>query len=153
SVQGKPADKAVHGGVPLMTSTNRSRFRGDLSPSDIERLYPALAARLDYGELTYSERLCINEQVSLLDDERRRGTFNGLEYFYFRFPEQAALMTAFLLRQGFHRIVPGSTQPATPEQVEAEWRRRASEREAVLAWMRETKMYSPIVLAYRFERS
>ena len=127
-------------------------FRGYLSSADVERLYPARVARIARGELTYAERGSINEEMSCIDREWRRGHFNGIEYFHFRFPEQGARMAAFLCRQRLHRLVPGSSEAPTPAEVDAEWVRLAQEREAILAWARSTRMLIEIVQAYRFER-
>jgi hypothetical protein len=127
-------------------------FRGYLSSADIERLYPARVARIARGELTYAERGRINEEVSRIDSEWRAGHFNGIEYFHFRFPEQGARMAAFLLKQQLHRLVPGSSEAPTAEEVDAAWARLAEERETILAWARSTRMLIEIVQAYRFER-
>jgi hypothetical protein len=127
-------------------------FRGSLSSADIERLYPARVARIARGELTYADKGRINEEVSCIDQEWRRGHFNGIDYFHFRFPEQGARMAAFLLNQRLHRLVPGSNQAPTPEEVDAAWARLAREREAILSWARATRMLIEIVQAYRFER-
>ena len=48
-------------------------FRGYLSSADVERLYPARVARIARGELTYAERGSINEEMSCIDREWRRG--------------------------------------------------------------------------------
>jgi hypothetical protein len=56
------------------------------------------------------------------------------------------------LRERLHRLVPGSLQPPTPEEVEADWRRMAAQREDILAWARKTKALSEIVQTYRSER-
>ena len=127
-------------------------FRGYLSSADVERLYPARVARIARGELTYAERGRINEEASRIDREWRAGHFNGFEYFHFRFPEQGARMAAFLMKQRLHRLVPGSSQAPTPEEVEAAWARLAEERETILAWARSTRMLIEIVQTYRFER-
>jgi hypothetical protein len=127
-------------------------FRGFLSSADIERLYPARVARIARGELTYADRGRINEEVSRIDREWRGGHFNGIDYFHFRFPEQGARMAAFLLNQRLHRLVPGSSQAPTPDEVDTAWVRLAREREAILAWARSTRMLIEIVQAYRFER-
>jgi hypothetical protein len=127
-------------------------FRGSLSSADIERLYPARVARIARGELIYADKGRINEEVSCIDQEWRRGHFNGIDYFHFRFPEQGARMAAFLLNQRLHRLVPGSNQAPTPEEVDAAWARLAHEREAILSWARATRMLIEIVQAYRFER-
>jgi hypothetical protein len=127
-------------------------FRGYLSSADVERLYPARVARIARGELTYTEKGSLNEEVSCIDQEWRSGHFNGLEYFHFRFPEQGARMAAFLLKQRLHRLVPGSTQAPTAEEVDAAWTAIAQERDAILAWGRSTKMLIEIVQTYRFER-
>ena len=122
-------------------------FRGYLSSADVERLYPARVARIARGELTYADRGRINEEVSRIDREWRAGHFNGIEYFHFRFPEQGARMAAFLLEQRLHRLVPGSRQAPTADEVDAAWARLATEREAILSWARSTKMLIEIVQA------
>jgi hypothetical protein len=127
-------------------------FRGYLASADVERLYSARVARIARGELTYADKGRIIEAASRVDEDRRGGTFNRLEYFHFRFPEQGARMASFLLKERLHRLVPGSTQAPTPDEVEAEWRRMAEEREVVLAWARSTKMLIEVVQTYRFER-
>src|SRR6266851_9644275 len=142
SLQGAPARQALHGGVPLMDWPNERPkerpkeriFRGYLSSADVERLYPARVARIARGELTYADRGRINEEVSCIDQEWRGGHFNGIEYFHFRFPEQGARMAAFLLKQRLHRLLPGSSQAPTTDEVDAEWTRMAREREAILSW-------------------
>jgi hypothetical protein len=126
--------------------------RGCLSSGDGERLYSAKVARIARGTLTSAETRGINEQAARLDPQWRGGPFNGLDTFHFRFPEQGATMAAFLLRERLHRLVPGSPRAPTPEDVETEWRRRAQERDAILAWARSTKLLMEIVQAYRFER-
>jgi hypothetical protein len=133
-------------------ASNERVFRGYLCSTDIVRLYPGRVARIARGELTYAERGRILERVGEIDPEWRGGHFNGIEYFHFRFPEQGATLAAFLLRERLHRLVPGSLQPATPEDVEAEWRRLAAQRADILAWARKTKALSEIVQTYRFER-
>ena len=70
-------------------------FRGSLSSTDVERLYPARVARIARGELSYADKGRINEEVSCIEREWRRGRFNGIDYFHFRFPEQGARMAAF----------------------------------------------------------
>jgi hypothetical protein len=127
-------------------------FRGYLSSEDVERLYPAKVARIARGELTYADSGRINEEACRIDEAWRGGHFNGLEYFHFRFPEQGATMAAFLLKERLHRVIPGCTQAPTPEEVEAEWRRIARERDVILAWARSTKLLIEIVQEYRFER-
>jgi hypothetical protein len=127
-------------------------FRGYLSSADVERLYPARVARIARGELTYAERGRINEEASRIDQEWRGGSFNGFEYFHFRFPEQGARMAAFLWKQRLHRLVPGSSQAPSPDEVTAAWTRLAEERETILAWARSTRMLIEIVQTYRFER-
>jgi len=127
-------------------------FRGYLCSADVERLYPGRVARIARGELTYAEKGRILERAGEIDPEWRGGHFNGIEYFHFRFPEQGATLAAFLLRERLHRLVPGSLQAATPEEVEAEWRRLAAQRADILAWARKTKALSEIVQTYRFER-
>ena len=134
-----------------MTSDERG-FRGTLSSADVERLYPGRVARIARGELTYAEKGRILERAGQLDPEWRGGHFNGIEYFHFRFPEQGATLAAFLLRERLHRLVAGSRQAPTPEEVEADWRRLAAQRKGILAWARKTKALSEIVQTYRFER-
>jgi hypothetical protein len=126
--------------------------RGYLSSGDIDRLYAARVVRIARGQLSYADIGRINEQASLLDRGWRRGDFNGLQYFHFQFPEHGAVMAGFLQRERLHRLVPGSSRAPTPEEVDTEWRRRAAERDKVLAWARKTKMLMEIVQAYRFER-
>src|SRR5918993_4310148 len=115
---GTSSRQAVHGGVPLMASSERV-FRGYLSSADVERLYPGRVARIARGELTYAEKGRILERAGEIDPEWRGGDFNGIEYFHFRFPEQGATLAAFLLRERLHRLVPGSLQAAAPEDVKA----------------------------------
>jgi hypothetical protein len=122
------------------------------SSGDGERLHSAKVARVARGTLTSAETGRINEQASRIDPQWRGGPFNGLDTFHFRFPEPGATMAAFLLRERLHRLVPGSTQAPTPEEVETEWRRMAQERDAILAWARSTKLLIEIVQTYRFER-
>ena len=120
-------------------------FRGYLSSADVERLYPARVARIARGELTYAERGRINEEASRIDREWRGGSFNGFEYFHFRFPEQGARMAAFSWKQRLHRLVPGSSQAPSPDEVTAAWARLAEERETILTWARSTRMLIEIV--------
>jgi hypothetical protein len=127
-------------------------FRGALSSAQIAQLYPIKVARIARGDLSYAERGRINQFVGKMDRQWRSGTFNALEYFHFRFPEQGACMAGFLLKEGLHRLVPGSRRPATPDEVEAEWRRMAEQRETILAWARANKTLMDIVQTYRFER-
>lgn len=134
-----------------MTSNERV-FRGYLCSADVERLFPGRVARIARGELTYAERGRILDRVGEIDRQWRGGDFNGIEYFHFRFPEQGATLAAFLLRERLHRLVPGSLQAPTPEEVEADWRRMAAQRDDILAWARKTKALSEIVQTYRFER-
>jgi len=126
--------------------------RGYLSSTDVERLFPARIARIARGELTYTEKGRIRVKAGDIDAAWRGGTFNGIEYFHFRFPEQSATMAAFLLREGLHRLVPGSLQAPTPAEVEADWQRLAAQRETILNWARAKKALSEIVQTYRFER-
>ena len=135
-----------------MMASNERIFRGYLSSDDVERLFPGRVARIARGELTYAEKGRIVERCGEIDREWRGGDFNGIEYFHFRFPEQGATMAAFLLREGLHRLVPGSLQAPTPEEVEADWRRMAAQRDDILAWARKAKALSEIVQTYRFER-
>ena len=127
-------------------------FRGSLSSADVERLYPARVARIARGELTDADRGRINGEMSCIDREGHGGQFNGIEYFHFRFPEQGDRMAAFLMKHRLHRLVPGSSQAPTSDEVGAAWARLAQEREAILAWARSTRMLIEIVQAYRFER-
>jgi hypothetical protein len=127
-------------------------FRGYLSSAEVERLYPARVARIARGELSYADRGRINEEMSCIDREWRGGHFNGIEYFHFRFPEQGARMAAYLMKHRLHRLVPGSSQAPTSDEVDAAWARLAQAREAILAWARSTRMLIEIVQTYRFER-
>jgi hypothetical protein len=135
-----------------MEQSNERVSRDYLSSTNVGRLYPACVVRIARGELTYAEQARINGQASRMDSQWRGGDFNGLQYFHFRFPEQSATMAGFLLRQRLHRLLPGSSQAATPGEVEAEWQRMAAERDVILAWARSTKMLIEIVQTYRFER-
>ncbi len=135
----------------MMTSEG-SVARGYLSSTDVERLFPARVARIARGALTYTEKGRILVKAGEIDPTWRGGRFNGIEYFHFRFPEQSATMAAFLLREGLHRLVPESLQAPTPADVEAEWQRMATQREAILGWARARKALSEIVQTYRFER-
>jgi len=126
--------------------------RASLTSADIARLYPVKVARIARGLLTYAEQGRLNESAAQIDRRWRSGLFNGLEYFHFRFPEQGALMASVLLAGRLHRLVPGSIAPASSDEVEAEWRRMAGQRAAVLAWARTNKTLMDIVQAYRFER-
>jgi hypothetical protein len=133
-------------------ASNERVFRGYLCSGDIERLFPGRVARIARGELTYAEKGRILERAGQIDPEWRGGHFNGIEYFHFRFPEQGATMAGFLLRERLHRLVPESLQAPAPEEVEADWRRMAAQREGILAWARKTKALAEIVQTYRFER-
>ncbi|SEP41580.1 hypothetical protein SAMN02990966_05938 [Rhodospirillales bacterium URHD0017] len=135
-----------------MAASSDRVVRGELGSADVERLYPGRVARIARGELTYAETGRILTKAGSIDREWRGGDFNGIQYFHFRFPEQGATMAAFLLREGFHRLVPGSLRAPTPEEVEAEWRRLAAQRETILAWARAKKALVEIVQSYRFER-
>src|SRR5215208_3856033 len=146
-----PPGQTIHGGVPLMAANERV-FRGYLCSADVERLYPGRVTRIARGDLTYAEKGRILQRAGEIDPEWRGGHFNGIEYFHFRFPEQGATLAAFLLRERLHRLIPGSRQAATPEEVEAEWRRLAAQRADILAWARKTKALSEIVQTSRFER-
>ncbi|MFO1162224.1 MAG: hypothetical protein U1E60_25520 [Reyranellaceae bacterium] len=127
-------------------------YRGDLSAGERACSFPIAVARIARGVLTYSEQGRLNEYLEQ-HEARRCSLFNRVEYFYFQFAEQGALMAAFLLARRLHRLVPGSTEAATPEQVAAEWPRMAEQRAAILAWARERKVLMDIVQTYRFERS
>ena len=133
-------------------ASNERVYRGYLSSADVERLFPGRVARIARGELTYAERGRILERVGEIDRQWRGGDFNGIEYFHFRFPEQGGTLANFLLRERLHRLVPGSVQAPTPEEVEADWRRMAAQRDDILAWARKNKALSEIVQTYRFER-
>jgi len=135
----------------MMTSED-GIARGSLSSADVERLLPARVSRIARGALTGREEGRILVKAGEIDPKWRGGKFNGIEYFHFRFPEQSATMAAFLLREGFHRLVPESLQVPTPEELEAEWQRLAAQREAILGWARAKKAVSEIVQTYRFER-
>lgn len=126
--------------------------RGYLTSAGIANLFPMVVARIARGNLTYSERGKLNERAAHIEPRWRAGLFNGIEYFHLRFPEQGALLAAFLLQERLHRIVPESLTPASPEEVEAEWRRMAEQRGVILAWARERKALMDIVQSYRFER-
>ena len=125
---------------------------GSLSSGDVERLYPARVALIARGELTCTEKGRLLEHAGRIDAQWRGGPFNGLRYFHFRRAEQGATMASFLMRERLHRLVPQSPTPATPEEVEKEWRRMACERDVVLAWARATRRLMEIVQTYRFER-
>ena len=127
-------------------------YRGYLSSTNVAFLYPNKVARIARGKLTYADRGRINECAARIDAQWRGGSFNGLEYFHFRFPEQVAIMAAFLLKERLHRLVADSTLAATPEDIEAEWQRMAEQRETILAWARVNKALIEIVQTYRFER-
>ncbi len=135
-----------------MEASSDRHVRGSLTSADIARLYPVKVARIARGLLTYAEQGRLNESAAQIDRRWRSGLFNGLEYFHFRFPEQGALMASVLLAGRLHRLVPGSIAPASSDEVEAEWRRMAGQRAAVLAWARTNKTLMDIVQAYRFER-
>jgi hypothetical protein len=135
----------------MMTSED-GIARGYLSSADVERLFPARVARIARGNLTYTEKGRILVKAGEIDPKWRGGKFNGIEHFHFRFPKQSATMAAFLLREGFHRLVPESLQAPTPAEVEAEWQRLAAQREAILGWARAKKALSEVVQTYRFER-
>lgn len=126
--------------------------RDSLTSAEMARLYPVKVARIARGLLSYAEQGRLNESAAQIDRRWRSGHFNGLEYFHFRFPEQGALMASVLLKERLHRLVPGSAAPASSDEVEAEWRRMAEQRTAILSWARANKTLMDIVQAYRFER-
>jgi hypothetical protein len=126
--------------------------RGYLPLISGECCHPIRVARIARGDLTPVEKARINERAARIDTQWRGGHFNGLEYFHFRLPEEGAAMAAFILKERLHRLVPGSTCAPTAGEVEAAWRRRAEEREDVLAWARANKALMEIVQTYRFER-
>jgi hypothetical protein len=126
--------------------------RGSLTSAESARLYSVKVARIARGLLSYAEQGRLNESAAQIDRRWRSGHFNGLEYFHFRLPEQGALMASVLLKERLHRLVPGSAAPASSDEVEAEWRRMAEQRTAILAWARANKTLMDIVQAYRFER-
>ena len=125
--------------------------RGYVSAAERAFGFPIAVARIARGVLTYRDQGRINEYLEQ-HEARRCGLFNRVEYFYFQFAEQGALMAAFLLAERLHRLVPDSTEAATPEQVAAEWPRMAEQRAAILAWARERVVLIDIVQTYRFER-
>ena len=72
-----------------MEQSGERVYRGYLSSSDGERLYPINVARIAHGELTYADKGRINECAVRIDTEWRGGHFNGLEYFHSGFPSKA----------------------------------------------------------------
>src|SRR5581483_7157762 len=126
--------------------------RGYLPLISGECCHPIRVARIARGDLTPVEKARINERAARIHTQWRGGPFRGLEYFHFRLPEEGAAMAAFILKERLHRLVPGSTCAPTAGEVEAAWRRRAEEREDVLAWARANKALMEIVQTYRFER-
>jgi hypothetical protein len=124
----------------------------ELSSAEIERLYPARVPLIARGALSRGDKDRIVEEACRIDEDRRCGSFNGIDTFHFRQLEQGAAMADFLLRNRMHRLVPGSSQAAAPAEVAAEWVRMAQERAAILAWGRASNMLRDVVQEYRFER-
>lgn len=135
----------------MQTSPDRV-VRGVPTSAEIAGVYAVKVARIARGTLSCAEQGKLNSCAGEIDRRWRSGHFNGLEYFHFRFPEQGAIMAGFLLRERLHRLVPASPEPATSDAVEAEWRRMAEQRAAILAWARANKSLMDIVQTYRFER-
>ena len=124
----------------------------ELSSAEVERFYPARVCLIARGQLAYSEKGRINQAADRIDQDHRGGSFNGIDRFHFRHPEQGAALADFLLANRMHRLVPRSSRAASAEEVAAEWARMAVERETILAWGRATNMLREVVQEYRFER-
>src|SRR5436190_2243363 len=108
--------------------------------------------RIDRGSLSDADRATLSAAASAIDEDHRGGSFNCLQYFRFRLPEQGAATSDVLLSNRMHRLVPDSGVAASPEEVAAEWVRMAKERDAILAWARATHMLIELAQEYRFER-
>lgn len=136
----------------LSSATPRPRRGLSLSSAERERLYPYCTKIICRGSWTTYDTSALNAEADRLDGDHRGSFFNSFQRYHFQAEEQAAALSAFVLNNRLHRLMPNSTQGASREEVEAEWQRIAQEREVILAWGRSMRMLQEIVQEYRFER-
>lgn len=128
-----------------------SRRGLSLSSAEIERHFPHLVPIILRHPLSFGVRLAFNEVLSGLG-ERRTGLFNGIETHHVRTECAAMALRAYVADRRLDRLVPGSDEEATREQVVEAWREIERERSAAMLWARSRRVLQEVVQEYRFER-
>src|SRR4051794_24800342 len=98
--------------------------------------HPPRCPSLHDGALRHSIRGALNEKLASLG-EHRSGYFNGIQRHHLRTECAAAALREYIMAHRLDRLVAGSDQGATPEQVAEAWCEIERDREAALRWARE----------------
>jgi hypothetical protein len=122
-----------------------------LSSAKVEQFFPHLVPVIRRHPLQYSARGALNEKLAGLG-EHRSGYFNAIERHHLRTECAAAALREYVAACRPDRLVPGSDEGSTPEQVAEAWCQIEREREAALRWAREKRVLQEVVQEYRFER-
>jgi hypothetical protein len=104
------------------------------------------------GSLEYHEPSLIREDATRIGGDWIISSFNCVEGIHFARPDHAVEMQEVIARYQLDRLFPNTKRKSTQEEVAAEWKRIAAEREVILSWGRSTRMLQEAVQAYRFER-
>ena len=122
-----------------------------LSSAETERLYPYPARMIARSFVGFHERGVLNETAQRIG-QLRHSSFNCVETFRFTTADRAAEMAELITSKRLDRLSRNSAQGSSREEVAAEWKRIAEERETILEWGRVTGMLREVVALYRFER-
>ncbi len=122
-----------------------------MSSAEIERAFPHTTTIVTRGSWFFSEHSELNAFVHGLG-ANHSGAFNCLTTYRFGHACQASALAEYALDRRLHRLIPNSRTGAERHEVAEEWVRLADEREAILAWARNTGFLQEVVQTYRFER-
>src|SRR5436309_14056498 len=115
--------------------TYESRRGLSLSSAEVEQHFPHLVPIILRHPLQYGVRGALNERLAGLG-EHRSGFFNGIESHHLRAEWATTLLREYVVTHRLDRLVPGSDEGATREQVAEAWCEIEREREAALLWAR-----------------
>jgi len=119
--------------------------------AEIERSLPYVVPIIMRSHLDYGTRGALNEKLEGLGD-RHRGQFNGVETHHMQTEWAACVLREYVTERRLHRLVPGSDEGATLDQVVAAWKEIEKDRQAALAWARAKGVLQEVVQEYRYER-
>lgn len=123
-----------------------------LSSAERERWFPYCAAIIRRTGWLVHEQLRFNEVVDRFETEHRQSDFNNIFCVHYRCLKPAQEMADWIAHNRMDRLKPNCTDGAPQEEVAAEWKRIAEERDVIVAWGRRTGMLREVVQQYRFER-
>jgi hypothetical protein len=123
-----------------------------LSSAEIEREFPYTTRIILRTGWEVHEQLAVNQAVGDLGAPYRSGWFNGIRRYHFAQAEKAEALSKFMLARRYDRLFPNCGKGSSREEVAAEWVRIEEQRQAILAWARQTGMLQEVVQEYRFGR-